>query len=177
MSWLWASDWDYFYLTQYHTKEIPSIDLLLILFMHVITLSQKTSRVVQGAESSYISLGNSSVSHIWSSGLFFLSLSYSWPRLNKRIFPLLLGCWRGYSLSRWLRNEGFSSSLLKRAMNGYFFLACTNQQVTYYVKNRQHYSYHHSFSRRVMTERTEPPLSTKRAISVSDSSTGWKCGS
>lgn len=71
---------------------------------------------------------------MWSSGLFFLSLSYSCPRpRDRQMFPLVLGCWWGYSCSTWLRNEVFSPSLLKKPTNRSFFLVCTNQQVTMWI--------------------------------------------
>lgn len=137
------------------------------------------SKVVQGAESRYISLGNSSISQIWSSGLFLLSLSYSWPSLNKRWIdvPIAPGLQARVLSLTIAEKRRLQPQAAQRATNGCFFLMCANQQVTYYVNNRQRHSYHHSFSRHVMTERTKSPLSTKRDFSVSDSSTGCKYGS
>lgn len=46
-------------------------------------------------------------------------------------------------------------------MNGCFFLACPNEQVTHYAKQGQHYSYNHSFSRHIVIGRTELPSVAK----------------
>lgn len=68
MSWLWSSHGGYFYLTQYHTKQIASIDLPFILFMHVIT---EKVQVIHGVDHRYISVQDSSITHIWTFEFLF----------------------------------------------------------------------------------------------------------
>lgn len=68
MSRLWSSHGGYFYLTQYHTKQIPSIGLPFILFMHLIT---EKVQVIHRAEHRYISVQDSSITHILHFGFLF----------------------------------------------------------------------------------------------------------
>lgn len=161
MSWPWASDWDYSYLTQYHTKQFPSIELLLILFMHPIAPSQKTSSPRRWAQVHFFRelfyFTHMELRSLLSFSILFLAHTES---EMDRCSHCSRAAGEGTVFQDSWQMKASAPVHLRGQWRDVFFL-CANQQVSYCVKNRQHYSCHHSFSRHIMTEGTKPPSVAK----------------